>query len=67
MTYYDLGKYTRSVTTNSSVWISLIAVIVVYTIMGIAAFAVIRSMAARWRRGETDALPSPYSPEVVVR
>lgn len=64
---YDVMTVDEAVTTNSNVWISLVAVIVVYTVMGTAAFAVIRSMSARWRRGEADALPSPYSPEMVVR
>jgi cytochrome d ubiquinol oxidase subunit I len=44
------------------VWISLAAVIVVYTGMTIAAAVVLRSMAARWRAGDPLDLPTPYSP-----
>jgi cytochrome d ubiquinol oxidase subunit I len=64
---YEVMTVDEAVTTNSNVWITLTATIVVYTAMGIAAFAVIRSMSSRWRRGEADALPSPYSPDMVVR
>jgi len=64
---YEVMTVDEAVTTNSNVWITLTATIVVYSAMGIAAFAVIRSMSSRWRHGEADALPSPYSPEVVAR
>jgi cytochrome d ubiquinol oxidase subunit I len=64
---YEVMTVEEAVTTNSNVWISLVTVVVVYAIMGVAAIAVIRSMAERWRRGEGDALPSPYSPERVAR
>ena len=64
---YEVMTVDEAVTTNSNVWITLTATIVVYTAMGIAAFAVIRSMSSRWRRGEADALPSPYSPDMVAR
>ena len=42
---------------------SLAALIVIYAAMTVGAVVVLRSMARRWRAGETD-LPSPYAPPV---
>jgi cytochrome d ubiquinol oxidase subunit I len=47
---------------NSGLWLLLAATVVVYAAMTVAAVAVLRSMARRWRAGEED-LPSPYGPE----
>lgn len=46
---------------SSGLWWSYIAVLVVYLGVTIGAYVVLRSMARRWRAGETD-LPSPYGP-----
>ena len=51
-----------AVTDNDGVWISLATLVVVYTVMGIVAVRVVRSMAARWRAGDSDDLPTPYGP-----
>jgi cytochrome d ubiquinol oxidase subunit I len=48
---------------NSGLWWLLAATFVVYTGMTTGAVVILRSMARRWRAGETD-LPSPYGPEV---
>ena len=52
----------RRGTDNNGVWISLATLVVVYTVMGVVAVRVVRSMSARWRAGESDDLPTPYGP-----
>jgi cytochrome d ubiquinol oxidase subunit I len=46
---------------SSGIWWSYLGVLVVYLGMTVGAFAVLRSMARRWRAGEAE-LPSPYGP-----
>jgi cytochrome d ubiquinol oxidase subunit I len=46
---------------SSGLWWSYIAVLIVYLGMTVGAYVILRSMARRWRAGETD-LPSPYGP-----
>lgn len=46
---------------SSGLWWSYIAVLVIYLGMTVGSVVVLRSMARRWRAGETD-LPSPYGP-----
>ena len=62
--YMTVGE---AVTQNSAVWVSLAVIAVVYLALGIAVFAVLRSMSKRWKAGESDSLPSPYSPSVLSR
>lgn len=57
----------EAVTGNSGVWISLSAIVVVYTSMGVIAVQVLRSMARRWREGDELDLPTPYGPETARR
>ncbi|RYB89928.1 cytochrome ubiquinol oxidase subunit I [Nocardioides glacieisoli] len=52
-----VGDYT------SALWWLLGISTVIYTAMTVGAVVVLRSMARRWRAGETD-LPSPYAPPV---
>ncbi len=47
---------------NAGLWWSFTGVAIVYAGMTVGAWIVLRSMARRWRAGETD-LPSPYAPE----
>jgi len=51
-----VGPYT------GRLWLLLAATVVVYTAMTWGAVVVLRSMARRWRAGESE-LPSPYGPE----
>jgi cytochrome d ubiquinol oxidase subunit I len=46
---------------STGLWWSYVAVLVIYLGMTVGAVVVLRSMARRWRSGETD-LPSPYGP-----
>jgi cytochrome bd ubiquinol oxidase subunit I len=43
-------------------WVSFVVMLVVYTGMFVGAALVLRSMARRWRRGESLDLPTPYGP-----
>ena len=56
----------EAVTDNGGIWISLVALVVIYGAMGVAAIVVLRSMARRWRQtGEID-LPTPYTIEAAA-
>ena len=59
---YRVLRVRDAVTENDGVWISLATLVVVYTVMGVVALRVLRSMSARWRVGENDDLPTPYGP-----
>ena len=59
---YRVLRVRDAVTHNNGVWVSLATLVVVYTVMGVIALRVLRSMSARWRAGESDDLPTPYGP-----
>lgn len=60
---YGIMRTPEAAGENSGLWWLLGITTVVYTLMTIGATIVIRSMARRWRAGESD-LPSPYGPPV---
>jgi cytochrome d ubiquinol oxidase subunit I len=47
---------------GGALWVSFGVMIAVYVAMGVAALVVLRSMARRWRQGDSLDLPTPYSP-----
>jgi cytochrome bd ubiquinol oxidase subunit I len=51
---------------GGALWLSFAVMLVVYIGMGIAAVMVLRSMARRWRSGESIDLPTPYGPPIPV-
>ncbi|WP_338089638.1 cytochrome ubiquinol oxidase subunit I [Nocardioides lijunqiniae] len=59
---YGVLRTTEAAGSNSGLWWLLGATVVVYAGMTTGAVVVLRSMARRWRAGESD-LPSPYGPE----
>jgi cytochrome d ubiquinol oxidase subunit I len=59
---YRVMRVEDAVTANSGIWISLTAIVVIYTAMGVAAAMVLRSMARRWRESDDVDLPTPYGP-----
>jgi cytochrome d ubiquinol oxidase subunit I len=61
-TVWHVLRTTDAASTNTGLWWSYAGAFVVYLGMTIGAYVVLRSMARRWRAGETD-LPSPYGPE----
>jgi cytochrome d ubiquinol oxidase subunit I len=59
---YGVMRTSEAAGSNSGLWWLLAATTVVYAGMTAGAVVVLRSMARRWRAGQTD-LPSPYGPE----
>jgi cytochrome d ubiquinol oxidase subunit I len=59
---YGVMRVEDAVTENSGIWISLGAIVVIYTAMSVAAGKVLRSMARRWRESDDVDLPTPYGP-----
>jgi cytochrome d ubiquinol oxidase subunit I len=54
---------TRDAASDShGLWLTFAVILVVYAAMTVAAVAVLRSMARRWRDGEGLDLPTPYGP-----
>jgi cytochrome d ubiquinol oxidase subunit I len=63
---YGVLRTTQAAGSNSGLWWLLAATMVVYAGMTTGAIVVLRSMARRWRAGQTD-LPSPYGPQARLR
>ncbi|WP_270887049.1 cytochrome ubiquinol oxidase subunit I [Pedococcus sp. 5OH_020] len=63
---YGVLRTTQAAGSNSGLWWLLAATMVVYAGMTTGAVVVLRSMARRWRAGQTD-LPSPYGPQAQLR
>jgi cytochrome bd ubiquinol oxidase subunit I len=60
-TVWQILRTTDAASMATGLWWSYTAVLVIYLGMTVGAAIVLRSMATRWRAGETD-LPSPYGP-----
>ncbi|MGZ6753468.1 MAG: cytochrome ubiquinol oxidase subunit I [Nocardioides sp.] len=60
-TVWHVLRTNDAASTSTGLWWSYAAAFVVYIGMTVGAVVVLRSMARRWRAGETD-LPSPYAP-----
>lgn len=60
-TVWQVLTTTEAASQSSGLWWSYAVVLVLYLGMTTGAVVVLRSMARRWRAGETD-LPSPYGP-----
>jgi cytochrome d ubiquinol oxidase subunit I len=60
-TVWQVLRTTDAASANPGLWWSFAGAVAVYVGMTIGAFVVLRSMARRWREGQTD-LPSPYGP-----
>jgi cytochrome d ubiquinol oxidase subunit I len=59
---YEVMRTEDAVTGASGVSYTLAAVVVLYTLLGIAAALVLRAMSRRWREAERDELEIPYGP-----
>ncbi len=57
----QLMRTTDAVTDSGYIWATFGGVVIVYTLVGVAGIALLRSMAQRWADGETN-LASPYGP-----
>ena len=58
---YGVMRIKDAVAINNQVWVSFVVLLLVYTAMLVGATLVLRSMARRWRDGESLDLPTPYS------
>jgi cytochrome d ubiquinol oxidase subunit I len=59
---YKLLTTTQAATTNRGVIGTLTAVIVLYTLLGVATVLILRLLARRWRKDDQRALAVPYGP-----
>jgi cytochrome bd ubiquinol oxidase subunit I len=59
---YNTMRTKDAVTDASGVWISLAAVVLLYTALGIVTVLILRAMARRWRTAEIDEADVPYGP-----
>ena len=62
---YGVLRTEDAVTDNSGIWISLVAMVIVYASMATMATKVIRGMTRRWRESGSVELPTPYGPPAV--
>ncbi|MGB6183361.1 MAG: cytochrome ubiquinol oxidase subunit I [Rhodococcus sp. (in: high G+C Gram-positive bacteria)] len=60
-TVWQVLRTTDAASTNPGLWWSYAGVVVLYTLMTIGAYVVLRSMSRRWREGGEE-LASPYGP-----
>ena len=60
-TVWHVLRTSEAASMSTGLWWSYLVVLIVYAGMTVGAWIVLRSMARRWRAGETD-LPSPYGP-----
>lgn len=60
---YGVMRVDEAVTSNSGIWYSLAAMVIVYAGMAVMATKVLRGMARRWRDDDSIDLPTPYGPE----
>ncbi len=60
---YGVMRVEDAVTSNSGVWISLVAMVAIYTSMAVIGSRVLLGMARRWRDDPTSDLPTPYGPD----
>jgi cytochrome d ubiquinol oxidase subunit I len=51
-----------AVTHASGIWVSLVVVVVLYTLLGITTVLILRTMARRWRAAAVDDTDVPYGP-----
>jgi cytochrome d ubiquinol oxidase subunit I len=59
---YKLLRTAQAATTNRGVIASLTAVIVLYTVLGVATILILRLLARRWRQGDEGEASVPYGP-----
>jgi cytochrome d ubiquinol oxidase subunit I len=59
---YRVMRVEDAVTTNSGIWITLTAMVLIYASMTVIAAKVLLGMARRWRDDEVLDLPTPYGP-----
>ncbi|HEY2562574.1 MAG TPA: cytochrome ubiquinol oxidase subunit I [Acidimicrobiales bacterium] len=61
---YQLQTTNQAATTNGGVIASLSIVVVLYAVLGVATILILRLLARRWRRSDTEQAAVPYGPEL---
>jgi cytochrome d ubiquinol oxidase subunit I len=68
---YNYMRVADAATTNSGVWVTLLAIIGIYLVVGVTTILVLRGMSRRWRAAggaeETDVPYGPSAPPPAVR
>jgi cytochrome d ubiquinol oxidase subunit I len=59
---YNVMRTKDAVTDSSGISITLAAVVLLYTALGIATVVILRTMARRWREAEVPDTDVPYGP-----
>ena len=59
---YEVMRTEDAVTGASGIWVTFGLVLALYTVLGVAAILVLRSMARRWREGQIPDDEVPYGP-----
>jgi cytochrome d ubiquinol oxidase subunit I len=59
---YHLLTTTQAATTNGGVLGSLSVIVVLYAVLGIATILILRMLARRWRRSDSEDPTVPYGP-----
>jgi cytochrome d ubiquinol oxidase subunit I len=59
---YEVMRTEDAVTSAGGVWVTFGLVVLLYTALGAATILVLRSMARRWREGESLDEDVPYGP-----
>jgi cytochrome d ubiquinol oxidase subunit I len=64
---YELTKVQDAATANTGVWITTIAIVLLYTGLGVTTILILRGMSRRSREvGEVGDAEVPYGPDVEV-
>jgi cytochrome bd ubiquinol oxidase subunit I len=63
---YEVMRTEDAVTGASGVSFTLAAVVLLYTLLGVATLLVLRAMSRRWRRADIDDVEVPYGPRPSV-
>src|SRR4051812_16312678 len=64
---YKTMRTKDAVTEASGVWVSLVGVVLLYTVLGIVTVLILRTMARRWRTAEIGDADVPYGPSPAPR
>jgi cytochrome d ubiquinol oxidase subunit I len=64
---YNTMRTKDAVTDASGVWVTLSAIVLLYTALGILTILILRSMARRWRTAEIGEVDVPYGPQPAPR
>jgi cytochrome bd ubiquinol oxidase subunit I len=59
---YNVLRTDDAATQANGVWVTLVAILLLYVALGTALVVALRAMARRWRSGGDDDLGAPYGP-----